>query len=81
MIHDEMEKVYVKAIEFGHRLEYIEGLRKCILQASEEALLICREWNGDKFGYPGHGGDSWVAVEISKAEKAVMIMKKQFGRY
>ena len=56
-----------------YREKYVEELRELIVSASPKALAICRVWNNEHFGQPGHGGVAYVAQELAKAEKAVAI--------
>jgi len=62
---------YEDALQRGHNPDYVHALKRHIDNTSPEVLVICRAWHGEKFGWPGHGGEAFVAVEIARAEVAV----------
>lgn len=62
------------ALKRGHRPEYVETLRRMIEGATPGALAVCRAWHGETFGWPGHGGEDWVAGELRRAETAVRVL-------
>lgn len=66
--------VYDRALESGHRQEYVEALYRIMTQASDDAVAICRAWESDTFGTPGNGSVSYVSHIITRAETAVRIV-------
>jgi len=56
-------------------LQYSETLKELILNTPEEVVVVCRAWNGETFGTPGHGSISWVQSEIDRAKVAIEAYK------
>ena len=53
-----------------HQSKYQQQLQDLLLNASPEALAICRKWH-DHFGVPGWGGAVFVEIQLSLAQQAV----------
>ncbi len=76
-----MDRDSLEYYESIHQAEYVTEMRRLREGASPEALAICRAWNahagaGDRFGWPGYGSVVWVAMELDRAEKAVVALRE-----
>lgn len=54
--------------------KYTADLEDLMRKASSQAKAVCVAWHGEKFGVPGDGGVSFVAMELEKAEIAVRVL-------